>query len=74
MLKKHDNHTKVEFEHLWKKWVWTLVKEMSLNNVPYDQSWAYCSEERKSASLFLLRRNAILGFQKHNCALCALKF
>ncbi len=31
----------------------------------YDlQSWAYCAEERKSASFFLLHRNAILDFLK----------
>jgi hypothetical protein len=38
------------------------------------QSWAYCAEERKSASVFLLRRNANLGFQKRNSTLCALNF
>jgi hypothetical protein len=35
----------------------------------YSQSWAYCAEERKSASFYLLRRNANLGFQKRNCSL-----
>jgi hypothetical protein len=40
----------------------------------YCQSWAYCAEERKSASFFFLRRNTNLGLQKRNCALCALKF
>ncbi len=38
------------------------------------QSWAYCAEERKSASFFFLRRNANLGLQKRDCALCALTF
>jgi hypothetical protein len=48
--------------------------ESSTVQCTYIQSWAYCAEERKSASFFLLRRNANLGFQKRNCALCALKF
>jgi hypothetical protein len=34
-----------------------------------NQSWTYCAEERKSASFFLLRRNANLRLQKRNCAL-----
>jgi hypothetical protein len=38
------------------------------------QSWACCDEERKSASFFLLCRSVKLGFQKPNCALCALNF
>ncbi len=28
----------------------------------HTQSWAYCAEVRKSASFFLLRRSANLGF------------
>jgi hypothetical protein len=35
---------------------------------------ACCTEERKSASLFLSCRNANLGFQNRNCTLCALNF
>ncbi len=27
------------------------------------KSWAYCADERKSASFFLLRRSANLGFK-----------
>ncbi len=33
------------------------------------QRWACCAEERKSARLFLLRRNVKLGLKKRNCAL-----
>ncbi len=55
----------------------SLLYSSSLPFANTVQSWACCAEERKSArsaSFYLLRRNANLGFQKRNCTLCALNF
>jgi hypothetical protein len=46
-----------------------FLKVVEHNRVPELGILRLRAQARKSASLFLLRRNANLGFQKRNCAL-----